>query len=95
MQCQDSGVGPSNHCDKTNDLELIVNEPAELEATEFQRYWELEQNSTQVHDVQGRLKSRLSFWKEVLQAPVPIIEIVSEGYKLPLLALPQAYERKN
>jgi len=45
--------------------------------------------------VQGRLKSNLIFRKEVLQAPVPIIETVSEGYKLPLLSLLQTYERRN
>ena len=91
MQCHGCGEGSSNHCNDPNDLGIIGNKP-ELDTTGFQRYWELEQNSIQVHDVQGRLKSNLIFWKEVLQAPVPIIETVSEGYKLPLLS---TYERRN
>ena len=95
MQCHGSGEGSSNHSSDANDLGFIDIEPTESETTEFQRYWELEQNATQIHDVQGRLKSKLSFWKEVLQAPVPIIDTVSEGYELPLLSLPPTYESKN
>ena len=94
LQCHGRGEGSSNHGNDPDDLGIIGNKP-ELNTTEVQRYWELEQNSTQVHDVQGRLKSNLIFWKEVLQAPVPIIETVSEGYKLPLLSLPPTYERRN
>ena len=94
LQCHGRGEGSSNHGNDPDDLGIIGKKP-ELDTTEVQRYWELEQNSTQVHDVQGRLKSNLIFWKEVLQAPVPIIETVSEGYKLPLLSLPPTYERRN
>jgi len=38
------------------------------------KYWEVEQDTPQqVLDVQGRLKQYLLFWKEVLQAPPPVL----------------------
>ena len=73
--------GPSVHNTGTNDPSHIDSGIDGPETTEIQRYWELEQSETQILDVQGRLKNQLSFWKEVLQAPVPIIECISEGYK--------------
>ena len=34
--------------------------------------------------VQGRPPQSLAFWKDVLQAPPPIIECIEKGYYLPL-----------
>ena len=62
---------------------------------ELQRYWELEQDSEQITDVQGWLKAHINFWEEVLKAPQAIIEWISEGYKLPLLSIPPEYARRN
>ena len=88
---EDAQQGPSVHNTGTNDPGHIVSGIDGPETTELQRYWELEQSETQILDVQGRLKNQLSFWKEVLQAPVPIIEHISEGYKQPLLSPPPTY----
>ena len=87
--------GPSVHNTSTDDPGHIDSGIDGLETTELQRYWELEQSEIQIVDVQGRLKNQLSFRKEVLQAPVPIIECISEGYKLPLLSPPPTYSGKN
>ena len=49
----------------------------------------------QVLDVQGRLKQCLPFWREVLQAPPPVLEWVEYGYRLPLKHDPPPYCRQN
>ena len=59
------------------------------------RFWELEQNSEQIVDVQGRLKGSIEFWRTVLNASNPVIECIEEGYKLPLLSLPPPFIAKN
>ena len=49
------------------------------------KYWELESVETQqIVNVQGRLKQKLVFWKEVLHAPPPILDCIEFGYRLPL-----------
>ena len=89
------GEGPSHHNSDTNDLGLGDGEADELGSTKLQRYWELEQSTTRVQDVQGRLKRQHDFWKDMFQAPVPIIDCISEGYKLHLLSPPPVYSSKN
>lgn len=37
----------------------------------------------------------MAFWKETLQAPGPIIDCITEGYKLPLLSAPPHYSKPN
>ena len=59
------------------------------------RYWELEQDGHQVSDVQGRLLANINFWEQVLEAPQHIIDCIKEGYKLPLLSLPEPFKRHN
>ena len=90
---QGSREGPSSS--GSNDLDIVVSRAHDPDSTELQRYWELEESETQIRDVQGRLKNKLSFWKDELQAPVPIIDCISEGYKLPLLSPPPSYSSKN
>jgi len=62
----------------------------DTENIEFGRYWELEQGSGQIVDVQGRVKAKPKFWEEVLKAPVPVREWVTEGYRLLFLAMSQS-----
>lgn len=59
------------------------------------RCWEVEQEGPQITDVQGRLFTNLEFWEKVLEAPPPVIECIKEGYKLPLLSLPEQYMKPN
>ena len=85
----------SNNHTTCNDLSTIVYDVQNTENFEFGRYWELEQGSGQIVDVQGRVKAKPKFWEEVLKAPVPVREWVTEGYKLPFLSMPQPYFRVN
>ena len=59
------------------------------------RFWESEQGVTQIMDVQGSLREKLSFWEHVLKAPSPIIECIRDGYKLPLLSTPAPFSGSN
>ena len=61
------------------------------------RYWEL-QNGTdeeQIKDVQGRLKSCVLFWQDVLHAPPTVVDWIQNGYKLPLLHMPTPICQSN
>ena len=62
---------------------------------ELIRCWEVEEKGPQITDVQGQLLANLSFWENELEAPTPIIECIKDGYKLPLLSLPEQYMRPN
>ena len=81
--------------------QFIIDDPLPVEDThstedlDFGRFWELEQGSGQIMDVQGRLKAKSKFWEEVLEAPLPVREWVAEGYKLPFLSIPPSYCRAN
>ena len=49
----------------------------------------------QILDVQSRLKKNLSFWKNVLHAPPPVLDFIVHGYRLPLKFLPPPYFQGN
>ena len=83
--------GPSS-----NDIAACTSEHAESpEPLELCRYWELEHDTNQITDVQGRLKDNVSFWREILQAPQPIVDSITDRYKLPLLTTPPQFSRPN
>ena len=47
--------------------------------------WEVEmQDASVTTQVKGRLKERLSFWREELRAPAVILDAIELGYVLPL-----------
>jgi len=52
-------------------------------------------NPRQVQDVQGRIKTNIVFWREVLKAPGYVLDWIESGYKLPLRYLPEAFYREN
>ncbi len=56
--------------------------------------WEVEAQETVVR-VKGRLKGSLRYWKEVLEAPPPILDIIENGYVLPLKSEPTQFRRRN
>ena len=62
---------------------------------EFTRTWDYEEAGHQITDVQGRLLTSINFWEQELQAPSPIIDWIKHGYKLPLLSLPEPFEKAN
>ena len=45
--------------------------------------------------VKGRLRERLQFWKEHLQAPAFILDTIDSGYVLPLKSEPTPHSRPN
>ena len=60
------------------------------------KFWEAEDStSVQISDVQGRLKQKLPFWKEVLQAPPPVLDCIEHGYHFPLKCIPQPFSQQN
>ena len=58
------------------------------------RYWEQEIQAKSV-SVKGRLKQCYEFWAKELQASQPVLDIVQEGYSLPLMHLPEPYASPN
>ena len=56
------------------------------------RCWEVEEGTDQIEDVQGRLKTCLSFWEKELE-PTPWI--IRKGYKLPLHPVPNQFCKPN
>ena len=91
----DAEAYPPSRSKALSELSAVELPPDHRHDPEFDRFWEIEQGSGQITDVQGRLKSSIGFWQEVLKAPQPVIEWVTEGYKLPFLSLPPPYFRKN
>ena len=45
--------------------------------------------------VKGSFKKKFDFWAHVLKAPRPVLDIISNGYILPLMQLPNQFEGAN
>ena len=73
-------------CTEEESIELI---------SELTRTCDYEETGHQVTDVRGRLTANVSFWELELQAPPLIIDWMVQGYKLPLLSLPEPFEKAN
>lgn len=56
------------------------------------RYWEAEHACI---SVKGRLKESFEFWANELRATKPVLDIVQQGYYLPLMHVPDIYCRPN
>ena len=54
------GKGPAVHSSVADNPGFVDSRDDGPETIELQRYWELEQSTTQIQDVQGRLKNKLS-----------------------------------
>ena len=95
-QCVDRYKTPVevNETDSANNLEGNTDEPCWESEIKF---WEIEIDgpSSQITDVQGRLKKHQKFWQEVLQAPTPVLECIENGYRLPLKFLPPPHHQHN
>ena len=74
---------------------VVETESGSYESEGIGRFWEAEQGTDQIMDVQDRLRGNLSFWEHVLKAPGPTIECIKDGYKLPLLAIPAPFSGPN
>ena len=93
IECPLSGKGVEGQM--TNPTNISGQEVSDLNNI-VAKYWELEQGpQEQTTNVQGRLRQHLSYWKEVLQAPLPIVDCIKHGYRLPLKVIPPPYTRQN
>ena len=83
-QCVDN-PGIFDQINSTEDMSFEGNPDEPYMEGETSIFWEVEANSPpdQITDVQGRLKKKVLFWKEVLHAPPPIIGCITNGYRLP------------
>ena len=85
---------------KPTGFEMIgESEPIEANSQEWSmgRFWESQHVSSdvQMSVVQGRLKSYVMFWPEVLPAPPTVMDWICNGYKLPLLYMPTPFSQRN
>ena len=81
--------------DMSSDPE-VVNAYDTCKEMTMDRFWEAEACvPPNQESVQGRLKRSLTFWKDVLQAPPPIVDCIENGYRLPLKFLPPPYSQGN
>ena len=62
-----------------------------------EKYWEIQGISAQMQltQVQGRLRTCVRFWQDVLHAPPTVIDWIQNGYKLPLLYMPTPFCQCN
>jgi hypothetical protein len=58
------------------------------------RFWEVV-SDVSADNVKGRLKACKAYWTDTLEAPEPIIDIVENGYRLPLISIPPVYYAPN
>ena len=75
----------------TDSIDYVEGDPDELyDQQDIDKFWETEASglSSQITDVQGRLRQNVSFWKDILHAPAPVIDCIENGYRLPLKFLP-------
>ena len=76
------GGTPSNEILPLDTSEEVL--PHNLEDTNC-RSWEVEYDTNiQTTKVKGRLKNNVAYWQDTLQAPVPVLDWIQNGYKLPL-----------
>ena len=61
------------------------------------RIWEIEAVASDVCDmsVQGRLKEKASFWRDVIKAPESVLSVIESGYILPLKSEPTPIVQGN
>lgn len=87
----------SGDLDDSEECVLTRNDDATQSDEFISKFWEVEVSDTpsQVTDVQGRLKNKLSFWRNTLQAPPWVIDCIENGYCLPLKYLPPPYSQSN
>ena len=85
----------TSQADLACEPEMCMKEESSELLPEFTRTWDYEEAGYQITDVQGRLLTSVNFWEQELQAPSPIIDWIKHGYKLPLLSLPETFEKAN
>ena len=62
-----------------------------LDLREHEYAWGPDDKSTEIMQVQGHLKRHVVYWVQVLKAPNHIIDLILNGYVLPLFSVPTPY----
>ena len=92
VRCVSSSINASSGDGSSTDSECVVDELVDDidEPHVDRRTWEAEAVSPDCCDmsVQGRLKERIQFWREVLKAPSTVLNTIESGYVLPLKSEP-------
>ena len=92
MASEVSGVDGSG----SGELGSVSSEATLVNTGDITKFWEVESNEpVQITDVQGRLRLKLAFWQDVLQAPPPILDCIENGYRLPLKFIPPPHCQSN
>ena len=92
MASEVSGVDGSG----SGELGSVSSEATLVNTGDITKFWEVESNeAVQITDVQGRLRLKLAFWQDVLQAPPPILDCIENGYRLPLKFIPPPHCQSN
>ena len=76
--CPSTGTPDSLECDIYDIYQPLGEDPYEAQVCAM-RFWEREQGPMQDKNVQGRLKQNYNFWKDVLKASQPVLELLAEG----------------
>ena len=92
--CPANRTSDSLECDIYDIYQRHGEDPYEAQVCAT-RFWEREQGPMQDKNVQGRFKQNYNFWKDVLKASQPVLELLDEGHKLPLLSIPPPHVQPN
>ena len=90
--CVSSSINACSGDGSSIDSECVVDELVDDidEPHVDRRTWEAEAVSPDCCDmsVQGRLKEKIQFWRDVLKAPSTVLNTIESGYVLPLKSEP-------
>ena len=81
----------------STDRDVVVTDHClDMELGDVACLWEAETTEpASTGPVKGRLKERLKFWKEEIQAPTFVLDTIEAGYVLPLKTNPTPFSRQN
>ena len=93
--CEHVGIEDEMLNVSTNNSDIGDNVSQDVFEWVSSRGWEVQECKVHENSVRGRLKGCLSIWKEELEAPPWILDIIENGYLLPFYSEPEPYTRPN
>ena len=77
--------------------EVVAVDGAGADLDSVARCWEAEarEPGAQVTYVKGRLRERLQFWRDEIEAPASVLDTIEGGYVLPLMSQPTPFSCRN
>ena len=84
---------------ETSTISMVMEDVVKIDPGNLSVWWEIESSGTDYMSssvvVKGLLKNHISFWREVIKAPVMIISTIEGGYVLPLKSEPTPHVHGN